>query len=77
MSRDENGAEMDGTDWCHIYFHIFYGSENEYRKSGNKYETRYCRKQIHTEYVTDTEEKWMITGNKGLLESSRKLKQFK
>jgi hypothetical protein len=22
-TRDENGAETDGTKWCHIHFHIF------------------------------------------------------
>jgi hypothetical protein len=22
--RDENGAETDGTKWCHICFHIFF-----------------------------------------------------
>ena len=45
-SSDENGAETDGTEWCHICFHIFfYGSENEYRNPKNKYENRYRRKQ--------------------------------
>jgi hypothetical protein len=23
VARDENGAEMDGTKWCHICFYIF------------------------------------------------------
>jgi hypothetical protein len=67
IGRDENGTETDGTDWCHIFFTIFYESENEYRNSENKYKTMYYRKQIQTEYGMDTYKKWMITKNKGLL----------
>jgi hypothetical protein len=58
-------------------FTFFYGSKNEYINFGNKYETKYCRKQIQTEYGTDMDKKWMITGNKGFLKSYRKFKQFK
>jgi hypothetical protein len=44
-------------------FRFFYESGNKYGNSGNKYETRYCRKHIQTEYGTDTDEKRMITEN--------------
>jgi hypothetical protein len=44
---DENGVETDGIDWCHIYFLDFSKKvKNAYRKYRNKYENRYCQKQI-------------------------------
>jgi hypothetical protein len=70
--RDENGAETDGTKWCHICFHILCGSRNEYRNTGNKYENGYFRKQRWNEYGTNTDKKWMIIGTKRPPELSSK-----
>ena len=70
--RDENGADTDGTQWRHICFHIFYGSGNKYGNPGNKYKNKYCRKQIQTEYGTDSEHKANIYGTKRPVESCRK-----
>jgi hypothetical protein len=46
LGRDENGAETDGTKWCATFVFIFlYGSINEYKNTGNKYENGYFQKQ--------------------------------
>jgi hypothetical protein len=31
-NREENGAETDGTKWCHIYFHIFMRKQKRIQK---------------------------------------------
>jgi hypothetical protein len=73
MKTEQKRTKLTGATFVFIFF---YESENEYRNLKNKYETTYYQKQIQTEYSTDTDEKRMITKNKRLLESCRKLMKF-
>jgi hypothetical protein len=53
-------------------FIFLYGSINEYRNIGNKYETGYFQKQTWNEYGPITDKKWMIIGTKRPHESCSK-----
>jgi hypothetical protein len=69
MKTEQKRMELSGVIFV---FMFFYRSGNEYRNSENKYKTRYCRKQIQTEYGTNMDEKRMIMGTKRLLKSCKK-----
>jgi hypothetical protein len=47
--------DTDETEWCHIYFHFFYGNKNKYKKAKNKNGRRYFLKQIQTGYGAERE----------------------
>ena len=46
VCRDENGADTDGTEWCHICFHIFLRKRKQIQKP---------RKQIQKQILSETD----------------------
>ena len=48
MTRDENRADTDGTEWCHICFHIILRKRKQIQKPRKQ-----IRKQILSETDTD------------------------
>ena len=52
MKTERIWTELRGATFVFIFF---CGSGNEYRNPENKYENRYHRKQIWTEYGAETE----------------------
>jgi hypothetical protein len=55
VCRDENRADTNKTEWCHICFHIFCGNKNKYKKPRNKNGGRYFLKQIQIGYGAERE----------------------
>ena len=66
MKTERKQTELSDATFVFIFF---CGSGNEYRNSENKYENRYHRKQIWTEYGAETEYDSDGCGNKELFKS--------
>ena len=61
MKTKRKRTELSGATFVFI---LFFGSGNKYRNTGNKYGNKYCQKQIHTKYGTETEQKTDIYRNR-------------